>query len=742
MLTSSVGDGVSVNIAAGRVYDGGKQYALEEKQVRSVATYVPTIAGRSVICLVIAQGDEVSDNMENRYYERAIDPKNPNAGVQQSVDDGYRTKNRKVVVSVIPSVEAARPAAPAAPTGAVAVAEILVTTSGIQKITMRDDTKAKRLDSAITQIADIVNYLDEINQSIDGLRADLAAVAAKTGAPVAMAAIGAIENDLANVKAKLGLPVDDAPYYTDNFLDYEFSDWNPETQKGNVDFDARIEEGIRFAYEAESTVALSLLNPNDPNVMHVGRGLICPAYTEVAGLSVAKASGDMPLGGVSVQTVTVKTLTKSVTRIRYGTGFTVSNSSNFWKGGGRDSINGLFRDAKGVLYSAIPIIETNKKIVGSTRLRQIFKDTILESYEKLLVKEKTVSGVVKAETFLMANERWVTGTDLGIKRWGAGASITASVCECDNSGRPDPTRAVQTVTLTEAQFKAWPAWTSFDFDEPAMLGPLSTEDGRARPWAVVWYTVGDVDVMTADGSRYTAGTLLSTTDMQYFDPDITKDICFRLRYAKFNNSDLTVRLGSWNLSGGIENIDILASILAPNSSTATFEIFVGNRWRKLDNDEAGASFIGGTQALYEARVVLHGNMYSMPIIDTIGSRVRCSRPKGHLDWIGTDFGLGGTATEIKVRALVGAYDSARHTLKAALRYGSGYGTVKAPTGAPKITVAPGRAKTRVDQESAVEVEWTFSFTSAVSAVKPELIIDTNNYKIPCHVEQITVRKSA
>ena len=171
-LTTTQSDTVTVQIAAGRVYDAGKMYASENVEERSVAAHVPVTAGQSVICLLIAQGQEVSDDLENRYYERAIDAQNPDAGTQQTVEDGYRTKNRKAVLSIVPGIEATNPVSPVAPVGSVAVAEILVTTSGIQTILMRTDTKAKTLEQIAATQSAIQKSLAIMAQNIEGLRAD------------------------------------------------------------------------------------------------------------------------------------------------------------------------------------------------------------------------------------------------------------------------------------------------------------------------------------------------------------------------------------------------------------------------------------------------------------------------------------------------------------------------------------------------------------------------------------------
>ena len=247
----------------------GKTYALETVQERSVAEYVPVTAGKSVICLVIGQGQEISDDPDDRYYERPINPENPSAGTQQTVEDAYRIKNRIVSITVVPGAEAVRPVAPVAPVGSVAIAEILVTTSGIQAIAMRADTRAMTLEALVMEVERQQQINSEQGQAIEGLRADLAGVRAKLLNTASVNTMTALQVDMALIKDRLDVPDDGSPYWADRFLDYDETDFDPVTDTGHPDFDALVMEGIRANFEAESSFPLSLLAPNDPNLMHV-----------------------------------------------------------------------------------------------------------------------------------------------------------------------------------------------------------------------------------------------------------------------------------------------------------------------------------------------------------------------------------------------------------------------------------------------------------------------------------------
>ncbi len=681
-------DGVSVQVAAGRVYDNGKQYALETTETRTVAGFVPTEAGKSVICLVIAQGQEVADDISERYYRRPVDPQNPEAGTQQSVEDAYRIRNRKVTINIFPGVESVRPVAPVAPVGSVPVAEILVTTSGIQEITMRDETAAVRLETLLNQHRALVQLVGTMAQAMDGMRADMSGLRAELQSTASRSAISALQVDMALLKDRLDVGDDGSPYWADRFLDYFESDYDPETATGHPDFDALVEEGIRFNHAAVNEFPLALYAPNDPNLMHATSGLICPKYTNVEGIAVKDAVGTIALGGLLVQTITVEHLTEKRERIRYGSSRTICTNNAFWKSGKYDPIKGIFTAANGDTYKAAPLLSgyhTDRKgdLAQHVRLQQFWVDKIDVPYDKFTERQSTVSGVLKAQSFLMHQERWSARTWLGIKRWGAGAAITAVLCEYKANGDPDLTRVLSSVTRTAADFKAWPTRTYFPHVKPVFLSPLSDGSGRARQYGMAYFVTGDIDVVTADGDKsFIGGNLQTTTDGYTWDVDLTRDLCFGVDYCQFAVTQIPIRLQGWNLTGGIVDFDILTPVICPSSANYQYEINVNGTWRALSAETSQSDYVNGVTAYYDARVVLNGTQWGMPIIEMGDSRVRLTRPKTTGVWVGPGdadgvdgWALGETATEIVLRTEIAAWDPARHTVTAKMLSGAGFATV-------------------------------------------------------------------
>ncbi len=747
-------DGVNVQVAIGRLYDGGKQYALEEVQGRSLAGHVPVEAGKSVICIVVAQGQEVADDISARYYRRPVDPQNPEAGVQQSVEDDYRIRLRKVVINVIPGVEGVRPVAPVAPVGSVAVAEILVTTSGIQSVEMRSDTAAVRLETVMARQNALIALVGQMAQAIDGLRADQAGIQASLMSSASSNALMALQVDMALLKDRLDIGDDGSPYWADRFLDYFESDYDPDTATGHPDFDCLVEEGIRFNHFAVNEFPLALYNPNDPNLMHAGAGLICPKYTAVEGIAVKDAVGEMALGGLLVQTITVEHLIEKRERIRYGTSKTICNNAAFWKSGKYDPIAGVFTAANGDTYKAAPTLSsgaaTNNAVNHQyVRLQQFWVDTIDVPYDKFKEQQSTISGVLKGQSFLMHQERWSPRSWLGIKRWGAGAAITAVLCEYKSNGDPDLTRVLSSVTRNAADFKAWPTRTYFPHAKPVFLAPLSDGSGRARQYGICYFVTGDVDVVTADGEKsFLGGNLQTTTDGYTWDVDLTRDVCFGIDFCQFAVTQIPIRLQGWNLTGGIVDFDILSPVICPSAANYQYEINVNGTWRSLSAETSQSNYINGVTAYYDARVVLNGTQWGMPIIETGDSRVRLTRPKTAGKWVGPGdadgldgWAIGSNASQVALTVVVAAWDPARHTIVAKMLSGAGFATVT-NSGAVTTRVVPGREVGRPDQEHAFLMEWTFAPAAPVNTVKFKLEIGTNDHRHVFNVEYAVGRKVA
>lgn len=703
----------AVSIAEGRLYDAGAQYSADAAQNFSIASYVPLVAGQKVVVRLIGQGQEVDGYIEARNNEREVPVSGGSTTVQRVPDTKARAKVRNAVVAAVVSPPSAAPVAPATPIGAVAIADVTVGTAGIISIERRSENEAPDLYEVARDFAEQQEQIGVINQAIGGIRNDIAGLAAQIRASVAQETMAAVIKDVALLKDRAQVPDTGSPYGADNFL------LTSESDTSNVDFDAQVQDGVRFNYENFNRTALSLLNPNDPNFAHAAQSLICPKYTAVDGILITKQASSAPLGGTTYQTMQLTQLTMSRKVTRYGDWFTVCTNSNFWTSGNYDPSTQVF-GINGQTFT----VEGNGLLAHNfVRVRRFWEDTLREPYDVYAPVTSTIQGVIKAQSFIQSQDRWVPAIKLGLLSWAAGASITATLVECLPNGTPNPKRALASATLAATNFSTFPSFTRFPFSKPVFL--------RKGLYAVMFATTGEVTVAQAAGSDFLGGTLFDSTDGVFFQGDLTKDLCFGVEYARFDITRLPVQLTGLNLNGGIHNIGIVAGMIVPENANAEWQMQVGGVWRAIEPTASdGVTLFGaGTSPYYDFRVMLTGNEWAMPVIDMAASQVTLFRAKSTFKHISTPYLMasGVTITSITVRTIVENWDAARHTLVAKILHGANYATVKTHN-----TVT---TKAVVNRPEAREIIWTFTGISpAISGFKIQMEGTTNNSRIGYHVE--------
>lgn len=708
----------AVDISAGRLYDGGPMYGSDSAQNLGLAEFVPFTAGQKVIVRLVVQGREDDGYDEARNNEREVPTSGGGTTVQRVPDTKARARVRNAIVAAIPGAPSSAPVAPATPVNAIAIADILIGTGGVESITRRTENEAPQLDA----LARLFDALQEQNalmaQAIAGIRNDLAALGRDLRNSASQETIAAIIADVAGVKDRLAIPDTGTPYGADHFI------VETESDTANVDYAARVEDGLRFPYANFWRGPIALQNPNDPNFVHAAQGIICPKYTSVDGVLVSKRASTMALGGTTYQTMELTQLTMSRQVTRYGDYFTVCNNSSWWQSGQFDAAKGIFRIGNetyevGDTIGSLADWSYNHLLY---RVRRYWTDTIKEPYDAYTPVAHQIQGVIKAQSFIQSQDRWSPAAKLGIVSAGAAAQITATLVECNDDGTPNPKRMLAKATLDVGQFAAWPSFTRFPWPKPVFL--------QKGIYAVLFATTGDVTIATAEGQEFLGGTLFESTDGVFFVGDLSKDMCFGVEYCRFDLTRLPVQLAGLNLDGGIHNIGIVAGMITPTNSDATWQLQVAGAWRDIAPTGAdGATLFGaGVTPFYDFRIVLAGNEWAMPIVDMAASQVTLFRASAAFDHISTPIQMaaGVTVSTVQVTAVVGDWEDARHTLVAKLRYGAGYASVK--THSAVVT------KGVVNRPEAREIKWTFAFTPAIDAFEVEFVGATNNARVTYHVE--------
>lgn len=727
---SANADNISVTIAPGRLYDSGEQFASTTDENHSLSTFIPISAGHQRYVTLYATGTEENGPAESRLYLREIvvpaptdqDPEATTTTTQQVPETGVRTRVRRPTMGFQPGPEAVAPTgAPAVPAGTVAIADILVGTAGVESIAMRAETRAPDLEQVSARFTEMSARFDLVDQALAGIRQDMAALEGKITANAPLDMVSQLAGDVALLKDDLSVSDAGAPYGADRFLD------TGESQTGHVDFDANVEEGIRFPHANFWRGPLAALYPNDTNLRHVQDGFLFPNYHVVDGLVVDRLSGETPLGGVTYQTLELREQVMSRQVTRYGDYFTVCTNSSWWRSG-RYNGAGTFRRA-GETYEAHRV--RHKRY----RVRRVWTDLEQVPYTTYVPVDRTLQGVIKSQSFTQSQARWVPGVRLFFNRWSEGAQVALALCRAKPNGDPDFDQTLATVTLTSDDFKVAPASTRFPFPVPVFLEPGF--------YCLVPVTTGEVYAGTVDGSDHLSGTLSDTTDGITFLPNLMRDLAVVVEHSKFDVTRLQVPLEGLNLDGGIHNMAVISGAVIPENTSATFQVRIGGAWRPLatlthnPSEEAleagltsqGESWLNG-DPFYDFAVELTGTEWVMPVIGTADSELTLFRADTAFVHLSDEQIVepADAITSLRVTSTVAAWDAARHTLSCTILHGAGFATEEAAdTTVTKPVVG------RID--GALKMIWTFTFAAPIETFMIKFSGATTNDRVTFHVEE-------
>lgn len=715
------GTETAVEIAAGRYYDGGAMYAAGLSENLSLADFVPFTAGQKVIVVLVVQGREDPGYSEARNNEREVPTSGGGTVVQRVPDTANRAIVRTAIVSPLPGATSISPVRPQVPAGAIAIADILIGTGGIELITRREENEAPELNEMARAFAAQTEELVLLKQEVGGFRNDVAALGRRLQEAVSKAVMAAVTTDIGRIKDRLNIADTGAPYGSDPFLT------EGESDPTHVDYHARVEEGLRFPYDNFDRRPVSLFNANDTNLVHAAAGLICPKYEAVAGITIDKRAGSLPLGGTTYQTMALKQLTMSRAEVRYGDYFLACTNTEWWKSGKYDPAKGIFTLADGSTYE----IDTYQRAElwslamadhTTFRVRQFWSTTVQTPYNIYAPVTNNIQGVLKAQSFIQSQDRWAPATFLYLDSWSANAEISATIIELFEDGSPNPGRAYETVTLAASEFKRFPEKTRFVLPKPTFL--------RQGRYAVLYAVTGDVQAAYAEGQAFLGGTLFDCTDGAFFAGDLTKDLCFGVEYCRFPITILPVLLNGVNLAGGIHNIGIKAAMVVPKNADAAWQLQAANgAWRDIEDPEGNELIFGtGVAPFYAFRVMLTGTEWVMPIIDMTASEVTVFRAATAVRHISEPQLLSVPVTSVTVTLTVAGWEAARHNIVARLRTGAGYATLKIHDAVVTRPV--------INRTDAVEKAWTFTFPGpGITAFAIDFAGTTDNARLTFHGEE-------
>jgi hypothetical protein len=675
-----------VTVGNGRLYHAGFVFYNDSEGGASLDLLgvLPVVTRRYVG--VVVWGQEIETDTEPRTF--LTDPV-----TRATVARVVSTESRRWAnISTVVGAEGPDPQHPTVASNTLAVAWILLDSTGIVSIQMVDENRAPNLRDLDARMNEMDAWRLSTASRLDTLATDLAALATRLNGTASMAFTMKIASDVARVKEKVGLPDNYTAWGADHFLTDDESDIH------HVDYMAKIEEGVRFQNSQEKDSQIGLLNPMDPAVV-VQSFFMLPVYDQVSRLEVLGKDSELSISQYQFQTINWELCAKTRTRIRWGTPFYVCANGVWWFApSGRDwmsSINsgemqnnphgvGGFTPNTDLIYDPIRNILTrgtetfqildvqdnpNHTIL---RLAQFWVDEIVDSYYwKQVITVEGLNGSIVSQTFLNSQGGWLTSIDLFFTRLATSGDVHCLICELNGAGAPDFTRAIARSTIAADLLRAAPNATRIGF--------LPTYLAKGQRYAIVLQTPGNHFVALVHNNKFAQGTLFNSSDGAWSVGDLTKDLAFRLNFAKFRANRCTVQLLSLELGGGISAVDLNFDSIRPPGTTIMFEIQIAGAWLALSS--AAVTMLTGLQPLLPLRVTFLGTTDEMPGIGVASnSRQFTSRPRSDFKHISTARTMPSPVTTVYADFRLESWRGAPyHTFTPTLLIGAGFTVSKTPS---------------------------------------------------------------
>jgi len=723
-----------VTLSAGRLYAAGAVFARDESIVVDLFNTLPLVSKKRVA--LVAYGQEVETDVQPRDF--LIDAQAGTTEPQSVAMENFR----RAEISTVAGTESPDPAYPAVDAAMTVIAYVLLDTNGVVSIEQWKPTQLPNLRDLSDRTTSLEAWKTQISGQVETLRTDLAALADRAQHFALKSDIQTLTELLDQLTVDVYAPGAFVWYGTEQFLN------DATSNTAHVDYDAIVEEGIRFPVEASSESAVSLLDPNNVFIQQdVGGGMIIPAYDHKLRMDLTGYSGETRLAQYTFETTTVRKLTFSRCRWRFGPLWSVYAHNIWWNNSYYDLAKVLFErddenweeivgnawryydadDDTPVKYPDLldgAIVPNG--LVWWQRRRWYWWDRYKVTYWDRVTTEETISGQQVAQTFLNSQDGWLTQLGLYFSRKADAGDVNVLICET-KYGQPDLSRIVSRTTLAVEDIEVGAVNSGAGLpsliETKVSLTPTYLTAGKR--YAAVLITTGDHYVaMTNTDNGTVQGTFFVSTDGAFFSGNLVDDMKMRLYFAEFERSRVSVEVGAVGLAGGVSDIDILQEAVSPPACKTEVELQVNGAWVPMDGYPDGPD-LSGLPALIPVRYTFTGTTDLMPAVVTTGSRVISSRSKTSFTWISEARNMVSPTTAIKVVVDLQGFDEAAHDCTISLLTGAALDGTEAADVVEDVTLNNGTIRRTA----------TFNVT-AVSDYAVKIVGAANSAALTYHVGEM------
>lgn len=648
LLVTKTGQ-VEVAVAPGRIYDAGAVFARRTTLTQSMATYTAA-AGRKIVA-VSAYGQEVETDVEARDFVIDVD------NLTTEPRSVAMTRSRDLQIVFTAGADASDPTPPAIPATHVPIAHILMDTTQVVSITMLVANEVAST-ADLDQRADALElFKTQIEPRVTSLASDLASLQNELGGLSSQGALRQIKADLARVKETLRFPDTATDYGADFFLLPRESDT---LDAAGLGYDAKVEEGARFADANANEFEIGLFSANDPNAA-LKNGILLPKHTEELKVSTGAYASELGIAQYGFQNVAMKQGYMARSRLRYGGGRTVcTNHANWDITPGHPAPQNLYDfETLDITTSDLQYVDTSiSNWYHWERKETFWFDTWKEPFMYAVTQDHAIAGAMVAQTFLASNDMWATKLGLYVTAKAATEDIHLALCEVI-AGVPDLDRTIMKTVHPAASIAI--GWNRIAIPYTFLQ--------KGRRYALVVVSNADHKIGMASGQDYLDGTFFYSTDGIYYQGDLTKDMMLEVWGARFNSAQVAIEFNPINLDGGLRDIDILAEQWSTEACELVFELRPGGTGEWYPITAENPDILAAAPALCQFRARFVGTRDMQPALKLTGSRVKVSRPKTAFKHVSDEITLATASNAITVELLLENFDETPHDCTCQLRVG-------------------------------------------------------------------------
>jgi hypothetical protein len=662
-------------IGEGRLFKNGQVFDNDADFDLNLIEFLPVVTGDQKYIAILVRGVEETDP-ENRFIETDADTGDT------TLTPVPKTTARKCSFVVQQGISSPAPAVkPSIAESDCAICFVLLGTAGIIQVESSNDHRVKTLYEVENRVVILEAQMVVAFSRTQTLQTDLANLQSQLKDFSRKDITRQLQVDMARVRKLLSLPDAARSYLYDPGLIEAI--WS----KTHADWDARVDEGIRFPLDGFEDAQLNVTDPGQTGIK-ITDGVMLLDWEEN---TIIEVDGSGSTKNISQQVHTVQTpVRRTVSRSSTSYGPTVAVCGNtseyngfdsaatgqtFQKAGqtfqkvgvinaqnAGDNINvsnfnashgGGYDTDRIIAHNAMPTNDTTHRAIYAARA--VIHNTWTQTYWDMVTETYGVNGSVYAQTFLLTQPMILSSIEVKFDRVGNDGDVQMILAEVAPTGEPLFDNAIAVTTVTHANLSK--GWVSFPFT-PRYLDP-----GKRYAWITV--TTGNHSLNTVTGSEYTQGTLFWSTDQAWFQGAPEEDFCFKVNATQHTHTRAQVVFDPLTLAGGMTEIKLLYEAWAPEGTSMVWEVRTSGTdpWQMIQPEtDSYQNPLRNLPTTCQLRLTMIGTYGLSPAI-ILNTEARGETRRHKYDGMGVtkilDFGI--TTTSIDVEISLDRWSDAEHT---------------------------------------------------------------------------------